>query len=202
MTDYDPKVNQRIYHGPFEPLEYITEEDEEYYTGFAEIVREANHDLDPVYDILYAFTWSPDPNKYPTVKPRSQYKCLLRHCLLSAYKCFGKFVFVPELTNNGYVHIHGYYTIKDKVKLHKWFLPKCRQYGFVLIKSKQINKEWYDDYITKDIASTNQILGDDLPIPLTHKNHEAYKFLWNKHRNIKRFMTRLPKPRDITQMLK
>lgn len=165
----------------------------DYYEAFC---QDACDDLDEIDKTnVIAFTWSPDPNKYPSTEPRKQYKCLLKHILLSSYKYFRLFCFVPELTLQGNVHIHGWYVISDRIKYFKHFLPACRQYGFVKIKD-HVTDDWYK-YIEKSVSETIQILGADLPIPITHKSVRAYAHLFNKGRAIK-YARRKYNIKDIT----
>lgn len=151
--------------------------------SFSSFVYEANADIFDT-DKLIAFTWSPNPDKYPSSEPRRQYKCLLNHCLLSIYKCCDRFCIVPELNANGNVHIHGWLHVKDKIKYFKWFLPRCRQYGFVLCKTS-VDSNWYNKYLVKEIDTTVGVIGEDLPIPLTHNNIEAYRDIYNKGKTLK-----------------
>lgn len=157
-----------------------------YYGAFC---LEAEEDVDDI-DIMSvkAFTWTPDPAKYPSYIPRKQYKSLLKHVLLTAYKYFSKFVFIPELNENGNVHIHGWFIIKNRIGFYKNFLPKCKEYGYTLVKDKyhdkSIDKGWFD-YCSEEIEETVSIVGKDLPIPLTHINYECYKKLWSHKSGIK-----------------
>lgn len=152
-----------------------------FYQAFCEEVQEDLDEIDMTN--VMAFTWSPDPVKYPSSEPRKQYKSLLKHILLNSNKYFRQFCFVPELNINGNVHIHGWFIIKDKIAYYKHFIPRCKQYGYVLIK-KEINNKWFD-YLTKEIEETVGILGEDLPIPLTHLNIDAYKDEWTRKSGIK-----------------
>lgn len=138
---------------------------------------------------FHAFTWNPDPAKYPSGKPEDQYRCLLDHCLLAAFKCFSYFCFVPELTKSGNTHIHGWYIIKDNISYHKWFLPQCKRLGFVLVKAqsnkqKVIPEEW-QNYLLKEMEDNVIIYGEKMPIPLTHNNYQQFKKLWRQHNGLK-----------------
>lgn len=121
---------------------------------------------------ICAFTWTPDPAKYPSSECRKQYKSLLLYTLLDAYKCFSSYMFVPEINKNGNIHIHGWFRIKDKIRFYKWFLPRCKQYGFVLIKSK-VDCNW-NYYCLKEVDVTKYVIGEDLPVILTHDNYKDY----------------------------
>lgn len=139
---------------------------------------------------LRSFTWSPDPSKYPSNVPKHQYKLLLTWVLLTANKFFSYFCFVPELTNNGNTHIHGFYIIKDPIKYYKWFIPRCKNLGFVMIKNN-VDTNWYD-YCKKHLEEAIDIF-PKLPIPLNNYNIDKYK---------KIFKDKKLKPRRIKNMLK
>lgn len=125
-------------------------------------------------DTVYLYTWAPNPARYPTTKPYEQYRILLDLVLLNADKVFRTFAFSPEMTCNGNVHIHGWYTIKDAVKYFKWWLPKCKQFGFV--KVDKMRDKSALEYYKKDIDLMNELMDEyDLPIPLTHVNIDTYK---------------------------
>lgn len=150
---------------------------EPYFTAFAEEAEEDIFDTDTVY----LFTWSPDPARYPTNKPSEQYKILLDLVLIHSYKCFKTYAFSPEMNDNGNIHIHGWYVIKDAVKYFKWFLPKCKSFGFVRI-NKMKNKSALAEYYKKDIEVMQDVC-DPYPVPLTHYNNECYrKFSTSKKR--------------------
>lgn len=133
---------------------------------------------------IIAFTWSPNPALFPSSDPSQQYKSLLSHILLCANKFFSHFVFVPEINTSGNIHIHGYYKIKDQIAYYKLFLPRCKQYGWVLLKdnkqtSTNVGLGWVD-YLVKDIELTYSVLDEDLPIPLSQYNISRYKKLFRK----------------------
>lgn len=129
-------------------------------------------------DQVILFTWSPDPKKYPSAEPRKQYKFVICWLLANARKCMSTFSFVPELNLSGNVHIHGWYVVRDKISYYKWFLPRARQLGFVKVNLMQ-SKEALN-YYRKEINDTVQILGDNLPIPLTHCNWMNYRKIYTK----------------------
>lgn len=129
-----------------------------------------------VLHLSYAYTWAPNPKYYPSYDPVQQYNCCLNSIFFKQDLCkiFDKFLFTPELTESGNIHIHGYYTIKDLVKYHRWFLPACKSIGFVLVKSK-VNETWTSDYVVKDANRMEDILGFDQPIPLHSINYPHYR---------------------------
>lgn len=146
----------------------------------------------PDTDNLRAFTWVPDPARYPSYDAKAQYKLLLSWVLLTADKYFSKFGFCPELTENGNIHIHGWFVIKDKIKYYKWFLPRCKRLGYVCVK-KSPNEKWFE-YTDKDIDMMKELMRHGrVPIPLTHLNIKEYKDLFNEKKL---------KPKKIIKRLK
>lgn len=137
-----------------------------------------------------AFTWVPNPNRYNSVIPKCQYKALLGHVLLASNRVFSDFKFFPELTKEGNIHIHGTFIIKDYVKYYKYFLPKCKQFGFVKVKCKDVDEKW-DEYIEKDEDMMTEILAD-LPVPLTSSNISSFKHLKGRNKCIKTIMRKYP----------
>lgn len=142
-----------------------------------------NGTIDSSVDMI-AFTWIPDPDRYNSFDPARQYQALLVHILLTADRVFDLFYFFPELTKQGNIHIHGFYSIKDYVKYYKLFLPKCKTLGFVKIKYKNITTAW-GDYCAKEKELMKSILGDSFPVPLSHKNIKEYKHLKRKRPLVK-----------------
>jgi len=159
----------------------------------------------PYADAFLAFTFAPNPKRYPTMDPSGQYKTLLNCIFLK--KCiteiFDKFLFTPELTENGNIHIHGYYHVSDHIKYNRWFLPACKSLGYVCVKTK-VDRKWIIEYVTKDMNKMEDILEIGLPVPLSHVNHGDYhskreiRFEANRYKiNI----TKKPKNVDIRKYL-
>lgn len=134
-------------------------------------------------EAMKAFTWSPNPKKYRSHDPNDQYEALLNHVFFKKEfrHTFDKFVFIPELTEDGNVHIHGIYHVKDNIKYHKWFLPICKLYGFVKIKGK-VDKGWID-YICEDCADNEELFFHQ-PYPLYDYDYdELYQLHWSRLRD-------------------
>lgn len=123
-----------------------------------------------------AFTLAPNPKRFPTTNPTGQYKSLLSSIFLNRdlKQVFTKFLFTPELTEEGNIHIHGYYSVKDAIKYHRWFLPACKSIGFIKIKNN-VDPYWVNEYVTKDMDEMENILKNDVPLPLTEQNFDEYK---------------------------
>lgn len=122
--------------------------------------------------VIHAFTWNPNPARYGTNDVDKQYAKLLR--IISKHsRCFHHFCFVPELTQQGNIHIHGFYTVIDPIKYHKGFLKSCKNFGHVVIKNTRVDDDWRK-YVKKDYDNMHYIISDDLPYPYTDQDDQKY----------------------------
>lgn len=127
------------------------------------IEQEILHDYAEEYknnlDAFQAFTWTPDPKKYRSSDPQRQWEDLLVNVLTSPQMeyTFNVFVFVPEINQNGNIHVHGYYNVDDHVKYNRWFLPACKTWGYTYIK-KKVDTKWMIDYLQKEIDITTKVV--------------------------------------------
>jgi len=162
-------------------------------------------ELDEInYSNLIAFTWAPDPNKYAVIKPKDQWRALLTHVLFRSHKYFSKFFFTPELTQDGNVHVHGWYIVRDKIAYFRNFLPRCRQFGFVKLKQRpqyQINQTWAR-YCEKDRLMMIDLL--HLKYGYCHISYDNYEDMEKVIMKVKKTMKcRRLKPkyeiRDVTK---
>lgn len=155
----------------------------------------------PEEDTVYAYTLNPNPKVYKSVDVNKQYSQIFMLLLQKAPKVFKHFSFTPELTQQGNIHIHGWFTIKDKVKYYKWFLPKSKCLGFVVVKNK-VDEKWYE-YIEKDMDFMNEII-EDLPVPYTHKDTIPYLKQWNEKRkcaSYARYVTKSMKGPPVKRLI-
>lgn len=137
-------------------------------------------------DAFKAFTWTPDPKRYRSTDPYRQYEDLLLNILLKKEmeQTFTAYVFVPELNENGNIHIHGYYNVKDVVKYNRWFLPACKHWGYTCIK-KKVDLKWMIDYLAKEIDNTSQVVYP-LQSVITHDNRGDSMFLIDVEKRVKK----------------
>lgn len=135
---------------------------------------------------LVAFTLSPDPRKYGTTDPIKQYALLLTRIFgNSKAMCatFRDYYFVPEINDNGNVHIHGYYVIKDLVKYYRWFVPACKRWisipSCLVIKTKRITYDWVE-YCHKDFMKNIDLFGK-LPYPIQNGSNFVSMNVMKRH---------------------
>lgn len=123
--------------------------------------------------VLHAFTWNPDPSRYASTEPTAQYDACIANKLFLAQKCLQTFCFIPELTSNGNVHIHGFYTVKDPAKYYKVFLPKVKRQGYVVVKKTKVDDKWLD-YCMKDVDDNQYIFDESVfEYPFTSSSEEV-----------------------------
>lgn len=153
--------------------------DEFYYKYFLE-EAEADIPRGPDAKALYLFTWSPNPRIFHCRDPRKQYKQLLMNFITKFVKCFSIFALTPELTVNGNIHIHGWFMLSDPIKWFRNWLPKlgARNTGNMKVSKWNGGDAFY--YYKKSVEEMNDIINygdvEELPIPLTHHNVDAYEF--------------------------
>lgn len=124
------------------------------------------------YGKPHAFTLAVNPQCYNSHDPVAQYEqllaCVFRHKPLR--RCLKDYVFYPEMTKQGNIHLHGIYYIKNKYDYFRWFLPACKRWGYVLVKNRDVNIGW-EKYIEKDLADMKDLLycdtfGQRMPVPI------------------------------------
>lgn len=135
-----------------------------------------------------AFTWSPNPNLYRSNDPIAQYRTCLRWLYAAnPDSCLKHFVFTPELTQNGNIHLHGYFFIKDPIKFYRRFLPMLKSKGNTYIKDR-VDDNWLYEYMTKSVVLMANLMADeDVPIPLYDDNYFDYhlKYFMSPRNTIK-----------------
>lgn len=146
-----------------------------------------------------AFTFNPNPQNYTSHNPSSQWAQAL-NCM----RCkrlpdiFENYIFVPELTMQGNVHVHGWYIVKDDDLYHNYWLPTLKRHGLVLLKANKpmvprhddeqhdaqhmyahnsVNDGWLD-YIYEDVPLMDTIMEKWLPISVSPLNYQQYDHTW------------------------
>jgi len=127
-----------------------------------EIALDAESQLDYSYDEVYLFTWNPkdkffpDGDNYPL-----KWDTMLVRVIKHLNRCMSKFCIVPEVSDQGRLHVHGWFVISDKIKWNKSVRPKIQRHGFMKMnRLKHVNGF---GYYKKDMNS----LGGYLPGRIT-----------------------------------
>lgn len=125
---------------------------------------------------IYLFTYSPSgTTKNYDFNYAEHYKCffsLWHHCMLT-------YEINPELNQNGNLHYHGYFSIKDRFKWYKKVLPKMKYNGFIKIDLVKNDFNKAIEYARKDRTLMLKLI-QQRPLPITHND---FKFLENKEKN-------------------
>lgn len=137
-----------------------------------QIYKDAWNDIEDD-DTVYFMTWNPKPKFYGYDNGgendyKMQWFTMLDKLVQSA-RCLSKYAFVAEISDQGKLHMHGWYVIKDAVKYHKSWLPTLRTNGF--IKNPKVKSvKWKSfKYHVKDLESTIEYI-TDIDCVITHHN--------------------------------
>lgn len=129
-----------------------------------EQIIEAENKLDR-YDLVYFFTWNPN-DKFSGYLDYNTKWLKMYDTLRHLRRCCKKFAIVPEISDAGRLHCHGWLVLEDMVNWKKNMIPKLWKGGFFKI-SKQIHKKKGFSYYTKELLDTIQVL--DVPYyPITY----------------------------------
>lgn len=134
----------------------------------------------------YAFTLNPNPQRYRSKQPIDQWLSLL-NCIFTKRlmnHVFSIYEFIPECTQMGNIHVHGWYEVKDWVKYYNWFLPACKQWApFGLKVKKLIDQDKWVEYMDKASEEMEDVIS---PAPyLITRDMQEYQ---------RRLVLRLSKP--------
>lgn len=158
-----------------EESEVIFDAQSDYHRMFSakEIVDKACEDIH--YDNkVYMFTWNPKPNFYQYDKlGNNDFKCqwvkmitVLKHI----NRCSNSYCLVPEISDEGKLHVHGWFRLDDKLKWLKSVKPMITRNGFMKINRLYVPIERID-YYYKELDETKGILNEMMYIltPFTIK---------------------------------
>ena len=157
-------------------MEHITEEENEDIEGmihslfsYREIIAKACKDIH--YDNpVYLFTWNPKPSFYQYDKlGNNDYKCqwvkmitVLKHI----NRCSKCYCLVPEISDEGKLHVHGWFRLDDKTKWLKSVKNTITNNGFIKINKLHTPIEKID-YYYKELVQTKEML-NEMMFVLTH----------------------------------
>lgn len=125
-------------------------------------------------DIIYFFTLSP---KQLGNKQHLNYAEHIWDYFFDVHQVLDKFCIIPELNGNGNIHYHGWFSIKDKYRYYRFWLPRMKSLGFVKINECKTN--FLSDsipyaYHLKDFDEMVSQMSP-FPIPLTHSTYKNIK---------------------------
>lgn len=126
----------------------------------------AEKDMNFPTNDIWLFTWNPRDTGAILTNHDQKWRYMLEafHKFL---RCMKQFAVVPELSDAGRLHAHGWFIIGDKVKWHKAVLPYFKALG--MFKMNKMNSLQALYYYQKDLNETFNILTDDY-FPFTHVN--------------------------------
>jgi len=99
-----------------------------------ETAENAEEDIDYTYDEVYLFTWNPKDKFFPDGNNYvMKWDTMLCRVIKHLSRCMSKFCIVPEVSDNGRLHCHGWFVIRDKVKWNKSVRQIIARHGFMKI---------------------------------------------------------------------
>lgn len=127
---------------------------------------------------LYYITWNPRNSVYAHVPngydPQSQTYDVSWHNMISYLKlirrCSDCFCILPEISDAGKLHCHGWFNMKDKIKWVKSVYPTLYRHGMIRIKKVKEIRDDFDDYMHEDLNETLNYIRDPTPMCLTHES--------------------------------
>jgi len=119
---------------------------------------------------IYLFTWNPRPNFYEYRKignnAYDRQWIEMISVLKDLRRCSEQFCIVPEISDDGKLHCHGWFALTDKIKWLKSVKKRITNNGFMKINKLHTPIENID-YYYKEIDETKEILGHAFSV-LTH----------------------------------
>lgn len=112
---------------------------------------------------VYMFTWNPKPtfyqyDKYGDNDYKSQWVKMIT-VLKHIDRCSNCYCIVPEISDDGKLHVHGWFRLDDKVKWLKSVKRGITNNGFIKLNRLYVAIEKID-YYYKELDETREILND------------------------------------------
>lgn len=126
-------------------------------------------DIDYSIDTVYLFTWNPNKKLMPD---NDQYllkwETMICKILKQFTRCMKWYCIMPEVSDMGRVHCHGWFVIGDKIKWLKSIKPTLQMHGHCKFnKLRHVNGF---NYYVKDIDVASNYFSDYYPY--CHYNNE------------------------------
>lgn len=162
------------------------------------VYRDAWKELDIDEETVYLITWNPKPAFYNYDQGGENNFDLqwwtMCKTLMKSIRCLNKYAFVPEVSEQGKLHMHGFLTVKDKRKYLRSFIPTLRKNGFIKVCKARSGKWKTFKYHVKDLQSgvTEELM---VPAVLTHYTCEYLRRYYAKEESMVPVFDKNEKPR-------
>lgn len=142
-------------------------------------------DIDYSVDNVYLITWNPNRRLVLDGTPfKKKWEAMIVKVLNNLRRCCDKYCIVPEISDAGRLHCHGWVVITDRIKWHKSLLPQMQRNGFVKMAKLRHVKGF--EYSIKDAEVTAKILGPQCFMPYCHYNDiDIDSVIYQRIRNMK-----------------
>lgn len=142
-------------------------------------------------DQVYLFTWNPNDKRICPQDHNMKWDTMVLKYLKYLKRACRIFCVVPEISDMGRLHCHGWFVINDKIKWHKQVLHKFTRNGRFKMDIMRCTKALC--YYVKDLEVTQGVL--NYPVPYTHDTHSE----WITHLQLKYLNKSKIKNIDINQ---
>jgi len=133
------------------------------YESHIELLDNLEEDIDLDFGTYILITWNPSDRM---VGDDSDYDSKWRNMIGRYLKCFkrcsSEFCFVPEISDMGRLHMHGWFRLKDKIKWVKSVIPLLKRNGRLKVAIMRSKNALY--YYRKEFNITSGMLDDFLVI--------------------------------------
>lgn len=132
------------------------------------IIADCEDDIEIGTDRIFLFTWNPKPAFYEkTDKFKNEFEYehnwkKMLHYLRHINRCSKKYCILPELSDTGKLHAHGWFIMSDSIKWKKSVYNTIASQGFVKVNKCNSLKAMY--YYKKDLSETIEFIPHKLII--------------------------------------
>lgn len=141
-------------------------------------------------DTVYFITWNPNNKFNRPVRKSKEYNTqwceMICKKLRHLRRCCKKYCIIPEISDAGRLHCHGWIVIHDKIKWIKSVKPKIEKGGYMKMTKQKYKSKGFK-YYKEDIVDTFNIITDHT-FPLTYDN---------QHVILKSYRTKLKEKTDV-----
>lgn len=142
-----------------------------------ELATLAEADIDYSTDTVNLFTWNPSPKFYGNTYNREEFRQKWDKMLCKVIRwfprCMSKYCVIPEVSDAGRLHCHGWFVLKDKVKWNLSVRKILAHNGYIKVnKLRHVNGL---SYYKKDMNSLGTYFPNRETV-ITHRNlKQAFK---------------------------
>lgn len=155
----------------------------------SQIIKDSEAEIANTDEIML-FTWNPNPKRMKTlylddtedVDYASMWIDMIK-VLRALHRCSNLYVIIPEVSDNGKLHCHGWFRMSDKTKWLKSVCGTIARKGFIKVermKSLKALKEYYK----KSLKVTATLLPKNITVFSSMNTYEVFNYIRRKEQII------------------